>query len=346
MGKEKYKCENCNIEFYAYPNHRKGKYKFCSMKCQHIWRTGKTNIIKKKGLYKKCPICEREFYCYPSEIDSKKTCSKQCKYQLERIQGIHQGENCNFWTGGTDNYRGKNWYEQRNKALNRDKNTCRICGKNSHENGFNMSVHHIVPFRFFQNDYKKANSLENLISLCFNCHAKQESHQWHEVPKNYEHLLNGLRPCLKPPGGKRYSQEEIDFIKSNYNKMEYRELAKILNRPFLSVTDKICELNLKKERFTVFSKKDIELIKKYYETNPKKFIEKKIPHIKYSTIKAFANKNGLRKRIRVGLTDEEKEIVREFYPKYGINYVCSKIPYKTKSQIKTFIDSNKIHRKR
>jgi len=39
----------------------------------------------------------------------------------------------------------------------------------------NLDVHHIVPFREFGlENYKKANRLENLISLCHSCHLKSE----------------------------------------------------------------------------------------------------------------------------------------------------------------------------
>lgn len=341
VGEELYKCENCNKEFYAFACHRKGKHKFCSMKCQHEWRTGKNEIVKKKGKYKKCPICGKEFYCYPYEINTKKTCSMDCNYELQRLEGVHQGENCNFWIGGYDSYRGKNWYGQRNKARIRDKNICQICGKTLEEQDNNMIVHHIVPFRFFKNDYRKANDLDNLICVCHNCHAKQESHQWHEVPLEYQYLLKGVKPQLKPPAGNRYTQEEIDFIKENYDKMTYEKLANILNRSKNSVTDKISTLHLYKGNSTVFTEKEIVFIKQNYFNKPKSFFEKEMPHIKYNTIKSFANRLGLKKEI-IGLKEEEKNIIKTYYPIHGINYVCKLLPNRDKKQIKAFIDNNKI----
>jgi len=265
------------------------------MKCQHKWRTGKTDLIKKKGTYKKCPICGNGFYCYPYEVDIKKTCSRECKGEYERIQGIHQGENCNFWTGGYENYRGKNWFGQRKKALERDGNSCQICGKTGDEQEYNMIVHHKVPFRFFQNDYKKANDLDNLICVCHNCHAKQGSHQWHEVPSEYQYLLKGLKPQLKPPAGKRYSKEEVKFIKENYDKMEYNELAKLMGRTSGSLSDKIFELGLRKGRKTVFKKEEAAFILKNYPASGEKFFKENLPHIKYNTIKSFCNRKGILK---------------------------------------------------
>lgn len=295
MSKEKFICENCGKEFEIYSSQRKGEHKFCSMRCQHEWRTGKTNLTKKKGVFKKCPICGQEFYCYPYEVNSKKTCSMECNYKLQRLEGIHKGENCNFWRGGFENYRGKNWYEQRNKARIRDNNTCRICGKTRDKHDTNMIVHHIVPFRFFLNDYIKANDLDNLICLCHNCHAKQESHQWTKVPKKYQYLLKGIKPQDKPPAGKRYSDEEIKFIKENYNKMEYRELAEIMGRTLNSVSDKILELGLRKGRKTVFNSEEIEFIKIHYPYEGEKYFKIHLPHISYNTIKSYCNRNQIYK---------------------------------------------------
>jgi 5-methylcytosine-specific restriction endonuclease McrA len=298
MSKEKYVCENCNKEFYEYKSHKRGKHIFCSMSCQHEWRTGKTGLLKKKGTYKECPICGNKFYCYPYEVDKRKTCSKECKYEYERLLGIHQGENCNFWTGGFDNYRGKNWYSQREKARKRDNNTCQVCGKTIDEHDTNMIVHHKVPFRFFQNDYKKANDLDNLVCVCRNCHAKQESHQWSEVPIEYQYLLKGLKPQLKPPAGKRYSKEEIDFIKENYDKMTYEELANIMNRPKNSVSDKILELGLnKRKNYTgLFSDEEKELVKKYYPIMDKNELMKLFPNRTYGSISSFARRNKIKKQ--------------------------------------------------
>lgn len=254
----KYICENCKKEFPARECDKRGKRVFCSMKCQHEWRVGKTNTTKKKGIYKNCPICDKVFYCYPSEQKSKKTCSRECKGNYENLKGIHQKENCNFWKGGYDSYRGKNWYKQRNEARKRDSNTCQICGKTEKEQGYSMIVHHIVPFRFFVNDYKEANKLINLKTVCHNCHAKQESHQWDEVPREYVHLLGDITPTKKPPAGKRYSKSEVEFIKKNYTKMQYKDLADIMGRTKNSVADKILTLGLRKRHNTERSLRETE----------------------------------------------------------------------------------------
>ena len=60
------------------------------------------------------------------------------------------------------------------------KKNCLNCGKEINvkpsKYGQELSVHHIIPFKQFNGDWKKANQLSNLISLCeFPCHRKRHS---------------------------------------------------------------------------------------------------------------------------------------------------------------------------
>lgn len=294
--KKEFVCENCGKTFIAQESQRKGKHVFCSMSCQHQWRTGKRGITKQKGKYLTCPVCGKKFYCYPCEVDVRKTCSRECKVEYDRMTERRSGENCNFWRGGFESYRGKNWYHQRDLAIKRDNNTCMNCGKTASEQGYNMIVHHIVPFRFFENDFEKANDLQNLICLCHNCHAKQESHQWVEVPDEYKYLLKGIKPQKKPPAGERYTEEEIAFIKENFDKMQYKELAEIMGRSKDSLADKIMSLGLKKGKHTVFSEEEKKIILENYPTKGEAFFKAVMPDKKYSTIKSYCNRHGIYKR--------------------------------------------------
>lgn len=65
--------------------------------------------------------------------------------------------------------RGPNWKRQRRAARLRDNNTCRHCGTTEGK----LTVNHIVPFRLFSN-YREANRLENLETLCVPCHSKAD----------------------------------------------------------------------------------------------------------------------------------------------------------------------------
>lgn len=87
------------------------------------------------------------------------------------------GENHPRWNGGRAYYYGPNWYRQRDKAIQRDNQKCRICGmKNGeHKEKFDqeLHVHHIKRFADFDS-HKKANKLTNLITLCRDHHYQYE----------------------------------------------------------------------------------------------------------------------------------------------------------------------------
>jgi len=89
------------------------------------------------------------------------------------------------WKGGHSRYMGPNWNEQRQRRIERDGGKCVVCklGMEEHKSRYNreLNVHHIEPRRkYIENgelDYKAANRIENLITLCQSCHKK-----WEKVP--------------------------------------------------------------------------------------------------------------------------------------------------------------------
>lgn len=84
-----------------------------------------------------------------------------------------QGAKHYNWKGGCIIYYGKGWYTQKRKALERDNYMCQVCGKTKEDIGFYPHVHHIIPFRTFDNN-KEANKLTNLVTLCPNHHIQME----------------------------------------------------------------------------------------------------------------------------------------------------------------------------
>lgn len=195
-------CEYCNKKFFRQIHVQKGMLNkddcFCSMKCRWTHRSINVN----------CYRCGEEITLIPSQYKRSKTkiffCSREC-YKLPlkdcgwcgnaiertiRYECKHNfcSDNCystwqSFnkmgdknpnWKGGISIvYRGRNWFMQRRKAKRRDNYTCQDCGKKHETNDSLLHVHHIKPFKFFD-DYKEANILENLVSLCHKCHVKAE----------------------------------------------------------------------------------------------------------------------------------------------------------------------------
>jgi len=71
---------------------------------------------------------------------------------------------------------GSNWYKQREKALERDNFSCQICNSET-----NLHVHHDKQRSTYRDsevfDVSESNKLENLHSLCENCHYAVHSNE-------------------------------------------------------------------------------------------------------------------------------------------------------------------------
>jgi DEAD/DEAH box helicase domain-containing protein len=74
------------------------------------------------------------------------------------------------WTNDPNAY-GPDWEQQRQRARERDRFRCQVCG--APEQGRAHDVHHKMPFRTFAT-YERANQLSNLITLCPSCHQRAE----------------------------------------------------------------------------------------------------------------------------------------------------------------------------
>jgi DEAD/DEAH box helicase domain-containing protein len=75
-----------------------------------------------------------------------------------------------LWTNDPNDY-GPNWQTIRDRVRSRDGYRCQSCG--SPEDGKAHHVHHKTPFRAFLSR-EQANQLDNLVTLCPNCHRRAE----------------------------------------------------------------------------------------------------------------------------------------------------------------------------
>lgn len=70
-------------------------------------------------------------------------------------------------------YRGKEWKDRRLQSLYRDNFKCTKCGTTQEESKLEyklpLQVHHIEPYKLNHN-----NNLDNLITVCCNCHYEIE----------------------------------------------------------------------------------------------------------------------------------------------------------------------------
>lgn len=87
------------------------------------------------------------------------------------------GEDHPSWKGGYKPYYGPSWLPARRAARERDEYKCQRCGMADQEHierfGQELHVHHIRPLRTFEK-HAGANDLDNLITLCRDCHDKLE----------------------------------------------------------------------------------------------------------------------------------------------------------------------------
>jgi DEAD/DEAH box helicase domain-containing protein len=81
-----------------------------------------------------------------------------------------------LWSNSPNDY-GPDWPKIREKVRTRDAFQCQMCGVT--EGARQHDVHHKIPFRQFRDESgrslrERANQLENLVTLCPECHKKAE----------------------------------------------------------------------------------------------------------------------------------------------------------------------------
>jgi len=179
-GGGEYTCIVCGSVESTTPSEAESR-KYCSQECMgkdfSDRMSGDSNPMWNGGLDQiTCEWCGDTAEFVPAEAEVRRFCSDGCyKSWLseERKGEAWVGEDNPAWAGGQERHRfyGPNWEEQREKALERDGRRCRIC---KHDEDLN--VHHKVPLRNFDRDrprwHERANSLDNLITLCRSCHSR------------------------------------------------------------------------------------------------------------------------------------------------------------------------------
>lgn len=161
-------CQVCGKEFYAKPyrinNLTRTTSVTCSYQCKNIALGWGSQILN-------CDWCGKEFNRRNALINEHNFCSRKCVGQWQSV--YRTGENSPSWCGGYEPYYGPNWMRQRRKARHRDNKTCQHCNLSEQDADHTLEVHHLKPFRLCQ-DYKEANKLANLITLCRDCHIKAD----------------------------------------------------------------------------------------------------------------------------------------------------------------------------
>lgn len=142
-------CNMCSKGFFVKESHvARGWGKYCSRACHHAGM--------KRGARFQCHICGREVYRTQDRVRKSKSrkyfCGKSC--QTKWRNSVFSGEKHKNW-------KGKYATRYRERLINaRRLKQCTLCGIKDRRV---LAAHHI-------DQNRKNNRLENLMSLCHNCH--------------------------------------------------------------------------------------------------------------------------------------------------------------------------------
>ncbi len=168
---------------------------------------GEVTVITKASGYRKIKRYSHETLGY-GVIDLPEMTLETTGYWLIFSQELAEA----LWEAGIlarpNNY-GPNWTQQRRRALERDGYRCRTCGALGYqsaaeeEKGALLHVHHIRPFRDYgyvpgsNENYRVANQLENLATLCPSCHRRAEAgQQTRSAMGGLAYVLQNLAPLF------------------------------------------------------------------------------------------------------------------------------------------------------
>lgn len=171
-------CEQCGKSYDAKPYMAgKSKQHFCGMACYAEWQKTHRTGVGRKRVIVQCFTCGKDIERQPNAVAEHNFCDRKC-FGAWRKSDHWTGPNNPSWLGGHSESRGRNWSRQRRAARKRDNDTCQRCGLVAP----GLPVHHARPFRLFD-DYREANKLDNLITLCPTCHGITEQQFWVNHPE-------------------------------------------------------------------------------------------------------------------------------------------------------------------
>lgn len=171
-------CGVCGDTFETYQSRldREGRGQYCSRECSDVSKRHPDTIEVQ------CANCDELVTIQPSRQDSmgdyelkNHFCSKECESEWKSENW--RGENHPTWQGGSPDFYGESWPEQRRKAIKRDGWRCQDCGITQREHrdqsNIGLDVHHKTPVTDFDNR-NDAHELDNLVTLCRSCHRTRE----------------------------------------------------------------------------------------------------------------------------------------------------------------------------
>lgn len=194
-------CLTCDSTFEAYNCHiKRGRGRFCSKSCNTKYNYKTINAfallakdeMKKSGIKigrrnktsfeKECIFCKSKFTTFKSKAN-KKFCSMSCRDKVKKPYikrtkpATNKGPNHYNWKGGINlrgNFmRSREYKNFRTFVLNRDDNTCVICGIKKTE--YNKVILHVDHIKSYSLHPELRICVNNGRTLCIDCHKKTDS---------------------------------------------------------------------------------------------------------------------------------------------------------------------------
>lgn len=197
---EKILCAHCGELFRRSPANRvgRGRNNYCSRACMAAAYRGRPS--PKRGPWPTVP-CDNcgAFVSRPEwwhKQNAHTFCNRQCFTEWKASNWTGEDNPC--WRGGHPPYYGPNWLRQQREARRRDNHRCCLCGTSEQTQRRALDVHHIKPMRLFAGDYRRANALANLVSLCEFCHHLAESFSKAGTVEDWSTLRALTLPLLPP----------------------------------------------------------------------------------------------------------------------------------------------------
>lgn len=214
-------CVICNID-YEVSYYQREKYVTCSSYCSSL----RSILIKNNGIYIQCDYCSKALYVSKGSINKKKYhfCNSDCDRNYRKY--VTNIGNIKLRKTGKKYY-GENWRKIAREVRHRDGNKCCDCGVDEFTYGKKMSVHHKIPFVYFDT-YQSANKKDNLVSLCESCHRKRHSGKGHALKFDSSKFGKNYRSTYGQTKNKHLTDaKEIVFLLENTVK-SLEEIARIV----------------------------------------------------------------------------------------------------------------------
>ena len=123
---------------------------------------------------------------------------------------------------------------------------------------------------------------------------------------------------------KKFSEDEDNFLRENFQKMRYKDLADSLGVNVHSISDRLKRLGLKKQTSTKWSEEELQIVKDNYDHGVN-YVLTLLPNRTKAMVKNAVKNMGLHNGKLKIWTKEELETIKKYYFEEGKNGVSKRL---------------------